>query len=172
MIRSDHPICFVAPDVDVPVRGGDNDWRVRTVASLDEMHTELKAIADRAPQGLRTLDLIGHATRDHSLLRFGDTAIDMFRPSVARLFAAIRAEELLQELGITAVRLLGCSTALTPAGQRTMQRLARTLELPVFGSTKALLHAHYTVDGFNPKFAHVLIEASQLPNPPRRLSAD
>jgi len=103
-------------------------------------------------------------------LRIGDTAIDMFRPSVVRIFAAIRAEELLPKLGISAVRLLGCSTALTPSGQRTIQRLARTLEVPVYGSTKALMHSHYTADGFNPKFEHVLVEASQLPNPPRRLS--
>jgi hypothetical protein len=145
-------------------------WGVELVTSLAEVHTALKALAAAAPDGMRTLDLIGHSTRDHSLLRLGDTAIDMMRPSVARVFQAIRQEELLQQLGVIALRLLGCSTAVLPTGQRTMQRLARTLELPVYGSLKPLMHAHYTVDGFNPKFEHVLVEASQLPNPPRRLS--
>ncbi len=170
MIDTARPICLIASDADVPVRGDDDDWRVRVVASLEELHTELKAVADRAPHGARTLDLIGHTTRDHHLLRFGDTAIDMFRPSVARLFATIRSEQLLHRLGITAVRLLGCGTALTPSGPRTMQRLARTLDVPVYGSIKPLMNTHYTRDGFNPKFEHVLLEASQLPNPPRRLS--
>ena len=164
------PICLVAHDADVPVLPREDGGRISIIASLDALHTELTRLVEPRAHGPRTLDLIGHSTRDHHLLRIGDTAIDMFRPSVVRIFAAIRAEELLPKLGISAVRLLGCSTALTPSGQRTIQRLARTLEVPVYGSTKALMHSHYTADGFNPKFEHVLVEASQLPNPPRRLS--
>jgi hypothetical protein len=170
MIGTDLPICLVAPDVDVPLRPGDSAGRIRAVASLDEVHAELKALAATVASGTRALDVIGHSTRDHHFVRIGDTAIDMTRPSVARIFEAIRREELLQHLGVIAVRLLGCATALVPSGQRTIQRLSRTLGVPVYGSTKALMHAHYTADGFNPKFEHVLVEASQLPNPPRRLS--
>ena len=170
MIGSAHPICLVTADADVPLRAVDPARCIRTVASLDDVHAELKALAGSEQPGTRALDLIGHSTRDHHFLRIGDQAIDMTRPPIARLFETIRREELLQQLGVIAVRLLGCSTALLPTGQRTLQRLARTLGVPVYGSTKPLLHSHYTADGFNPKFEHVLVEASQLPNPPRRLS--
>jgi hypothetical protein len=170
MIGSDQPICLVAPDADVPLRVGDPGWRIRMVASLDDVHAELKAIAASAPQGTRTLDVIGHSTRAHHFLRLGDTAIDMMRPAISRFFENLRDDALLPRIGVIAVRLLGCSTALLPSGQRTIQRLARTLDMPVYGSIKTLMHSHYTPDGFNPKFDHVLVEASQLPNPPRRLS--
>src|SRR5688572_16101231 len=122
MIASDHPICLVADDADIPLTGaGDAAWRIRTIRSLEEIHTELSALVERAPTGTRTLDLIGHSTRDHHLLRIGATAIDMFRPAVAELFEVIVRDTLLPRLGITAVRLLGCSTAVFPSGQRTMR---------------------------------------------------
>jgi hypothetical protein len=165
-----HPICLVAADADVLLRAVDPAGCIRTVASLDDVHAELTALAGSEPPGTRALDLIGHSTRDHHFLRIGDQAIDMTRPPIARLFDTIRREALLQQLGVIAVRLLGCSTALLPTGQRTLRRLARTLGVPVYGSTKPLMHSHYTADGFNPRFEHVLVEASQLPDPPRRLS--
>lgn len=39
----------------------------------------------------------------------------------------------------------------------------------VFGSTKDLHKAHYTPDGFNPKFEHLLVEARPPVNPLRDL---
>jgi hypothetical protein len=50
----------------------------------------------------------------------------------------------------------------TDAGRRTLRMLARTLRLPVFGTLVPLLKNHSTADGFNPKYAHLLIEASAL----------
>jgi len=58
------------------------------------------------------------------------------------------------------LRLLGCETAVSPGGQRTLRLLARTLRVPVLGSTRPLLKSHYDERGFNPAFAHVLVEAS------------
>ena len=87
----------------------------------------------------------------------------MQRLSVARVFQAIREEKLLFTLGVVAVRLLGCGTATRPTGQRAMRRLSRSLDLPVFGSLKDLMPSHYTADGFNPKFEHILVAVSQLP---------
>lgn len=124
-------------------------------------------MATRAPTGTRTLDIIGHSTRDHQFLRIGTTPIDLHRPSVARVFEAIHSENLLPTLGVVAVRLLGCSTAGQPTGQRTMRHLARLLGVRVLGSTKALMAAHYTPDGFNPKFEHLLVEAPPLGGLPR-----
>ncbi|MEN3305773.1 MAG: hypothetical protein V7603_1975 [Micromonosporaceae bacterium] len=112
-----------------------------------------------------TLDLIGHSTREHHLLRLGDTPIDMLAPDVARFFHALARARLLPRLQIVAVRLLGCQTAVTDGGQRTLRMLSRTLRLPVFGTRKPLLKSHSNADGFNPAFAHILVEASALPRP-------
>src|SRR5262245_54980837 len=143
MFNVEHPLCLIATDIDFPnVREGDERRGTKRIGSLEEMHSELKALTTRVPTGARMLDLIGHSTRDHHHLRFGDTPIDMRRPSVARLFEAIRSEGLLEQLGVTALRLLGCSTAVVPSSQWTMQQLARTLELPVYGSRKDLSQWH------------------------------
>jgi hypothetical protein len=65
-------------------------------------------------------------------------------------------------LGIVAVRLLGCETAVTDTGRRTLRMLARTLDLPVFGTLVPLLKSHSNADGFSPAFSHILVEASTL----------
>ena len=105
------------------------------------------------------LDLIGHSTRDHHLLRLGDTAVDMLDPVVARFFHSLARDHVLQRLEVVTVRLLGCETAVSPAGQRTLRLLAGTLRIPVFGTTRPLMKSHYDEIGFNPAFAHVLVEA-------------
>jgi hypothetical protein len=99
-----------------------------------------------------TLDLIGHSTRDHHLLRLGNTPIDMLDRQVARFFRDLADEGLLARLHIGAVRLLGCQTAVTDAGQRT-------LRLPVFGTLTPLLKSHSNAGGFDPAFSHLLAEA-------------
>jgi hypothetical protein len=109
-----------------------------------------------------TLDLLGHSTREHHLLRLGNTAIDMLNPYIARFFRTLSNDQLLDRQAIAAVRLLGCETAVTDAGRRTLRMLARTLRLPVFGTLVPLLKNHSTADGFNPSYAHLLIEASAL----------
>jgi hypothetical protein len=68
----------------------------------------------------------------------------------------------MSSLGIGAVRLLGCQTAVTDAGQRTIRLLSRALRLPVYGTLVTLHASHWQADGFNPAFSHVLVEASQL----------
>jgi hypothetical protein len=110
-----------------------------------------------------TLDLIGHSTRDHHLLRLGATPIDMLDRQVARFFRALAEDQLLPRLQIVAVRLLGCETAVTDGGQRTLRMLAHTLDVPVYGTTVRLLKSHSNTDGFNPAFSHILVEASALP---------
>jgi hypothetical protein len=109
-----------------------------------------------------TLDLIGHSTREHHLLRLGETPIDMLNPGVASFFQALAVTRLLPRLQIVAVRLLGCETAVTEGGQRTLRMLSRTLHMPVFGTRKPLLKSHSNASGFDPAFAHILVEASAL----------
>ncbi len=106
--------------------------------------------------------MIGHSTRDHHLLRLGDTAIDMLDTRVARFFRAIADDHLLSRLEVVAVRLLGCQTAVSPGGRRTRRLLARTLRIPVFGAIKPLMKSHYDKLGFDPAFTQVLAEASEL----------
>jgi hypothetical protein len=114
------------------------------------------------PVAPATLDLIGHSTRDHHLLRLGNTPIDMLDPYVAGFFRALAQAHLLQRLHIVAVRLLGCETAVTDSGQRTLRMLAQTLCLPVLGTQKPLLKSHSNVGGFDPEFAGILVEAAAL----------
>lgn len=133
---------------------------------------ELGGLLERQERdaGFATLDLIGHSTRGHRYLRIGRTSIDLLDPEVARFFAQLGASGILTRLGIGAVRLLGCETAVEIAGQRTIARLARVLGIPVFGTTKPLMKAHYGRDGFDPVFRRLLVDATSLPLPRRRLS--
>src|SRR5262245_31897597 len=126
--------------------------------SLADLRVLLEASFGDSARPL-TIDLIGHSTREHHLLRLGDTAIDMLDPVVARFFQSVASDHLLKRLGVAALRLLGCETAVTPSGRRTMRLLASTLGVPVFGATKRLMKSHYDKLGFNPVFAHILVEA-------------
>ena len=85
----------------------------------------------------------------------------MLDPAVARFFRSIADDHLLSRLEVVAMRLLGCETAVSPSGKRILRLLARTLRLPVFGSIRPLMKSHYDKLGFNPEFAHVLVEASE-----------
>jgi hypothetical protein len=105
---------------------------------------------------------MGHSTAGHHLLRLGTTPIDRLDRAVTRFFRALATAVLLPALGIVAVRLLGCQTAVTDAGHRTVRMLSRTLRLPVYGTLVPLLDNQWRTDGFDPAFAHVLIEASEL----------
>ena len=86
----------------------------------------------------------------------------MLDPQVAGFFTTLARDQLLTRLHVTAVRLLGCETAVTDAGQRTLRMLSHTLGLPVFGTRKPLFKTHSNSAGFDPAFAHVLIEAAPL----------
>jgi hypothetical protein len=131
-------------------------WRA---AGLPDLREVLEACLAR-PARPSTLDLIGHATRGHRLLRLGQTPIDMLDPHVAGFFGMLAQTGLLPRLQVTAVRLLGCETAVTDAGQRTLRMLSQTLRLPVFGTRKPLLKSHSNSAGFDPAFVHLLTEAS------------
>jgi hypothetical protein len=76
----------------------------------------------------------------------------------------------LNRLGVVAVRLLGCETAVEVGGQHTVRRLAATLGVRVYGTKKALLKSHYVASGLDERFAHLLlVEAAQLPSANQRM---
>ena len=95
-------------------------------------------------------------------LYLGDDRIDMLDPVVARFFRSIANDCLLPRLEVVALRLLGCETAVSPTGKRTLRLLARTLRVSIFGSLKPLMKSHYDKLGFNPAFARILVEASEV----------
>src|SRR5258707_7556017 len=140
MTVSSSPLTVVSPDC----AGGFFAGRaVRCVnmqraASLAELRDVLERCLGE-PAAPRTLDLVGHSTRGHRLLRLGRTPVDMLNPHVASFFGALAQDGLLPWLQVTAVRLLGCETAVTDAGKRTIRMLAYTLGLPVLGTSKVLL---------------------------------
>jgi hypothetical protein len=135
--------------------------QLHRAAGLADLRAVLERRLDEVSAPL-TLDLIGHSTRGHRLLRLGTTPIDMLDHRVAGFFRELAGSRLLPRLQVTAVRLLGCDTAVTEAGQRTLRMLAQTLRLPVFGTLVPLLKSHSNAAGFDPAFAHVLMEASAL----------
>lgn len=137
--------------------------RVERVSSLDELRSILEQGLGPPLEPPVTLDLVGHSTKVTRLLRLGETVIDMFDPAIRTAFQAFADDRLLERRGIAALRLLGCHTASTQAGQRTMKRLSRVLGVPVFGSTKNLMKSHFGPRGFRPAFSRCLVEASRLP---------
>jgi hypothetical protein len=153
---------IISPDVEGLLFGAMARCAVsHRASSLDDLRAVLEGRLD-VPASPVTLDLIGHSTRDHHLLRLGDTPIDMLDRRVARFFQSLTSDQLLQRLEVVAVRLLGCETAVSTGGRRTLRLLASTLRMPVFGATKPLGKSHYDELGFNPAFAHVLVEATEL----------
>src|SRR5262249_36056036 len=102
------------------------------------------------------------STSGHHLLRLGSNPIDMLDPAVARFFRATATADLMSSLGIAAIRLLGCETAVTEAGQRTIRMLSRALRMPAYGTLVPLHASHWRADGFDPAFARILVEAWQL----------
>jgi hypothetical protein len=86
----------------------------------------------------------------------------MLDPAVARFFQAMAREHLLPRLQIAAMRLLGCETAVTETGQRTVRMLRQTLRVPVYGTGTPIFKSHSNAEGFDPAFSHILVEAAAL----------
>ena len=145
----------------------DRGARWTFVDSLAALRRVLEMTARQA--GPATLDLIGHSVRAGQLLRLGTDVIDLLQPRIERFFRALAEDRVLERLDVHALRLIGCETAVQPTAQRTIKRLARVLEMPVFGSMKNLRRAHYDTRGFAPVFEYLLLDHTQLPTPPRPL---
>ena len=132
------------------------------VARLDELPRVLEeqAACRRGAAIALDIDLIGHSTRTHQLLRIGVTAIDTLDLGIRRFFEQLARTGLLGVVNAASLRLLGCETAVSPSGQRTLRTLAAILQLPVYGTRKRLLQSHYSAQGFQPQFRSILFEGS------------
>ena len=134
---------------------------------LVEERGDLEALLGRlleagAPPAPRTLDLIGHTTRDESLLVLGAWVIDAASSKVRAFFRELAELEVLPRLGVGAVRLLGCGTAATAAGRATICRLADILGVEVLGTRELLDAAHYGPGGFLDGCRHLLVSSAEL----------
>ncbi|MCM3900096.1 MAG: hypothetical protein ND866_00160 [Pyrinomonadaceae bacterium] len=153
---------IVSPDAEGLYFGAVARCAVRHRAnSLRDLRALLERQLDGPPSAI-ILDLMGHSTRDHHLLRLGDDRIDMLDSSVAHFFRSLAHDQVLSRLEVVALRLLGCETAVSPCGKRTLRLLASTLRIPVFGTLKPLMKSHYNKLGFDPAFAQILVEASEF----------
>lgn len=128
-----------------------------------DLEATLCALLSRAHSGApKTLDLIGHSTAGASLLALGTWVIDASSPIVTAFFRELADQNVLPRLGVTAVRLLGCSTAETAHGKWTMCALAEILGIEVYGTTGMLLSSYYDERGFSDERRYLLTSASQL----------
>lgn len=139
-----------------PLKAAENSTIVK---SLSEARQVLDVYGAKPPLPAVNVDLLGHSTRDHKLLRMGGTVIDALDPRVRRFFEEIERSRVLQAMNAVSLRLLGCETGVSPSGLRTLRMLAEILGLPVFGSRKRLSKTHHTATGFNPLFGSVLVAA-------------
>ncbi|HEU4731646.1 MAG TPA: hypothetical protein VFT22_27310 [Kofleriaceae bacterium] len=138
--------------------------------ALEEQAARLRLPAVGPDRGLEVdLDLIGHSTRAHHLLRIGATAIDLLDLGVRRFFEQLARTGLLGAVNAISLRLLGCETAISPSGRRTLGSLAAMLRIPVYGTRKPLNRLHYTARGFQPRFRSLLVEG--CPSGPRTIGA-
>jgi len=147
------------------------------VTSLQDMAHALEVQAARPRVAALAIDLVGHSTRDHQLLRLGSTTIDALDLGVLRFFEGVAASGVLRDMNAVCLRLLGCETATSPSGQRTMRLLASVLKMPVYGTRKRITRTHHTERGFNPlfslcQFPSGTLAASRHEAPPRPATPD
>ena len=133
----------------INIAGRDNDSTVQGMidrcrevhraATLDELRAVLEGLPERTGA---SLDLVGHSTRPARLLRLDQTVIDMFDAKVTTFFEQLAADGVLARIGVGSLRLLGCSTASQPPGQRTIQRSAEPIGEPASGTTATIQSRH------------------------------
>src|SRR5262249_17392138 len=131
--------------------------RTVVAGSLRDLLPALEAERARPRAAPLAIDLIGHSTRDHQLPRLGAAVIAAPGLGALRTFEAIARSGILGELRTVCLRLLGCETARSPSGQRTMRILRSALGVPVLGSRTRLSRMHHGALGFDPRFGRVLV---------------
>jgi len=94
----------------------------------------------------RSLDLFAHSAGKARSLILGGWTVSVDDPGL-QAFAQMKAT--LKAIGVNRLRLIGCGTATTPGGQKTMSFLASALDLPVFGAiTDEIFQQDFDASGF------------------------
>ena len=122
----------------------------RAVAAFEPVTDEPSVIttlqryaADGA--GVELLDLVGHSGR-HGFLRLGEWILDDAPQTAATFDALLRP--ILEQLGVRAIRLLGCSTAMSARGWAAITAIGRASRCRVFGTRRRVGHQDYRAEGF------------------------
>jgi hypothetical protein len=105
------------------------------------------------PMQPRTLDLVGLTGHD-KLLAFAGRPLDTEIPLVRSVFRELAEQQVLSRLGITAIRLIGCMTAVGERARRTIATLADIVELEVSGTTDLVSVADISSTGYLPPGPH------------------
>ena len=91
------------------------------------------------------LDLVGHSGRN-GFLRLGAWILDD-APQTAGTFDVLLRPSL-EAIGVRAIRLLGCSTAMSVRGWKVITEIARTSRCRVFGTRRYVGLQDYRSEGF------------------------
>jgi hypothetical protein len=91
------------------------------------------------------LDLIGHS-RGVGFLVLGEWKLDD-SPQTAATFSLL-LRPLLEQLGVRTLRLLGCSTAVSPRSRMAMREIAHAARCAVVGTTRLVGRGDYGPGGF------------------------
>ena len=138
---------------------------VSSISGLYRLLADLQHVRG-AETAASTLDLIG-ATTGTGMLQLGSSVIDAGVHVVHEVFEWIGKERILSALGVKELRLIGCRTAVEPAAQETMRRLAQLVGVPVSGTT-TLIHAdHFGDRGLAWDLDGTMVCSSALP--PRKV---
>ena len=98
-----------------------------------DLADQLVALAAKLPRQPRTLDLVGLTGRD-KLLGFHGRPLDTNVARVRAFFRELAEQGVLAELGISALRLVGCMTASGERARQTLATLAEITGLEVTGT--------------------------------------
>jgi hypothetical protein len=130
---------------------------LKTAGSAQEVSEIVKAQAKGNTQATK-LDLIGHS-QDNCFLHIGAWILD---GSAAGVLAELQAP--LKKLGVTQVRLLGCSTATTDKGWDAIRAIAAACQTETFGTTRFIDRDDFDNDGF--KSENVVASSKSVKHPP------
>ncbi len=111
--------------------------------ALSDRLLELAAVLPRRP---RTLDFVGLTSHD-KMLAFHNRPLDTGVKRVRSFFRGLAEEGVLAALGITALRLIGCSTGVGERARATISTLADITGLDVTGTQDLVSVDDITADG-------------------------
>lgn len=113
-------------------------------SSLDEAVAVLRRHVERGEHA-EVLDVSGHSRTDGFVV-LGTWEIDD-SPQTAAAFCVLLGP-LLRKLGVQTIRLLGCSTAVTPRAERALRRIAHVTGCKTLGTKRFISSSDYGPDGF------------------------
>jgi hypothetical protein len=140
-----------------------NEEPVEGLDGLRRVLDELGCCRGRRTSSGRTLDLIAHSDPAR-LLRLGQSVIDPDDEGVRTFFERMAADQVLDRLYISELRLLGCETAMSSEGQAAIRTLTDILGIRVVGTTKLVYAAYFGEKGLKERYEPMLCDASMLPD--------